>query len=209
MNDQPIRAELDEEESREALLGDGPLFHQKYIDEAQAILSNLLHLLEFHDAELGSSFEDGQIFFQIMTAEAGRLIGRTSQTLDAVQFLLNRLLSRRYEKSPYCVVDTEQYRARRREKLLAETAAALERVRQNGRPWRMPPLNAMERRLIHQSLRDCLDIRTHSEEEDFEGRKRVVISLVELAPDLNDASNTDEDDPPAESPPTSEVTEPV
>jgi len=81
--------------------------------------------------------------------------------------------------SPYCVVDAEQYRARRREKLLADTAAALERVRLNGRPWRMQPLNAMERRLIHQALRDCPDVRTHSEDEDSDGRKRVVISLVE------------------------------
>lgn len=151
----------------------------EYVESAQAILCELLRLLEFNDATLESSVEDGQIFFQIVTAEAGRLIGRTSQTLDAIQFLLNRLLSRQYEVSPYCVVDAEQYRARRREKLLADTAAALERVRLNGRPWRMQPLNAMERRLIHQALRDCPDVRTHSEDEDSDGRKRVVISLVE------------------------------
>ena len=56
---------------------------------------------------------------------------------------------------------------------------ALERVRQNGRPWRMPPLNSMERRIIHQALKDLPDIRTHSEDEDSEGRKRVVISIAE------------------------------
>ena len=111
--------------------------------------------------------------------DAARLIGRTSQTLDAIQFLLNRLLSRQYEESPYCVVDAEHYRERRREKLLADAREALERVRQNGHPWRMPLLNSMERRIIHQALKDCPDIRTHSEDEDSEGRKRVVISLVE------------------------------
>ena len=153
---------------------------QEYVESAQTILSDILRLLEFEDATLDATVEaDNQIYFQIVTADAGRIIGRTSQTLDAIQFLLNRLLSRKYEESPYCVVDAEHYRERRREKLLADAREALERVRQNGHPWRMPLLNSMERRIIHQALKDCPDIRTHSEDEDSEGRKRVVISLVE------------------------------
>ena len=153
---------------------------QEYVESAQTILSDILRLLEFDDATLDATVEaDNQIYFQIVTADAGRIIGRTSQTLDAIQFLLNRLLSRKYEDSPYCVVDAEHYRERRREKLLADAREALERVRQNGHPWRMPLLNSMERRIIHQALKDCPDIRTHSEDEDSEGRKRVVISLVE------------------------------
>ena len=152
---------------------------QEMIASAQTILGHLLRLLEFEDARIETATADGQVYFQIVTADAARLIGRTSQTLDAIQFLLNRLLSRQYEESPYCVVDAEHYRERRREKLLADAHEALERVRQNGRPWRMPPLNSMERRIIHQALKDLPDIRTHSEDEDSEGRKRVVISIAE------------------------------
>lgn len=152
---------------------------QEYIDSARSLLEELLRLLEFEDAKLETKVEAGQIFFQIDTEDAGRLIGRTSQTLDAIQFLLNRLLSRRFEDSPYCVVDAEHYRERRREKLLEDTREALERVRLNGNPWRMPLLNSMERRIVHQALKDCPDVQTCSEDEDREGRKRVVISLVE------------------------------
>lgn len=156
---------------------------QEYVAAAQGILADILRLLEFADARVQAATAEGQIYFRIETAEAGRIIGRTSQTLDAIQFLLNRLLSRKFEESPYCVVDCEQYRERRREKLLADANDALARVRQTGHPWRMPLLNSMERRIIHQALRDCPDIRTHSEDEDAEGRKRVVISLVEDHPD--------------------------
>ena len=151
----------------------------EYVESAQTILENFLRLLEFEDARVEASVQDGQIFFQVVTADSGRIIGRASQTLDAIQFLLNRLLSRQYEDSPYCVVDAEHYRERRREKLLADAQAALERVRQTGQPWRMPPLNSMERRIIHQALKDCPDIHTQSEDEDADGRKRVVISLSE------------------------------
>ena len=149
----------------------------EYVEAAQTILGDILRLLEFGDARLESTVQDDQIFFQIVTSDSARLIGRASQTLDALQFLLNRLLSRKYDVSPYCVVDAERYRERRREKLLADAQAALARVRQTGQPWRMPPLNSMERRIIHQALKDCPDIHTHSEDEDAEGRKRVVISL--------------------------------
>ena len=152
---------------------------QEYVESAQTLLGDLLRLLEFEDARLETRVEEGQIFFQVVTADSARLIGRASQALDAVQFLLNRLLSRQYEDSPYCVVDAEHYRERRREKLLADANTALERVRQTGQPWRMPPLNSMERRIIHQALKDCPDIYTQSEDEDADGRKRVVISLSE------------------------------
>ena len=167
---------------------------QDHLDSAQAILEDILRLLEFQDAQVESTVENGQVYFQIITSEAEQLIGRTAQSLDAVQFLLNRMLSRKYDDSPYCVVDTEGYRAQRREKLLADTQQALDRVRQTGQSWRMPLLNSMDRRLVHQALKDCPDIETYSEDEEPDGRKRVVIALVDLAPlpaDEPDDSPTD------------------
>lgn len=150
---------------------------QEFVDAAQEILGNLLRLLQLEGTLPSPTVEDGQIFFQIETEDAGRIIGRASQTLDAIQFILNRMMSRRFEDSPYCVVDAGHYREQRREKLLDDASAALERVRQTGCPWRMPLLNSMERRIIHQALKNCPDITTHSEDEEADGRKRVVISL--------------------------------
>ena len=157
-----------------------PLSMQKYCEASQSILEELLRLMEFEDARVESTLAEGQIFFQIVTADAGRIIGRTSQTLDAIQFLLNRLLSRKFDDSPYCVVDAEHFREKRREKLMEEVTEALERVRANGQSWRMPLLNSMERRIVHQALRACPDISTQPEDEMSDGRKRVVISLVEM-----------------------------
>jgi spoIIIJ-associated protein len=180
-----------------------PLSMQEYCEASQSILEELLRLMEFEDARLEATLAEDQIFFQIITEDAGRIIGRTSQTLDAIQFLLNRLLSRKYDESPYCVVDAEHYRERRREKLLADVKEALERVRANGQSWRMPLLNSMERRIVHQALRDCPDVRTESEDEMSDGRKRVVISLSEInlpeaeAP-ATEPAPSEEEPPPAD-----------
>ncbi|MDR0992989.1 MAG: hypothetical protein LBN38_00250 [Verrucomicrobiota bacterium] len=166
---------------------------QEFIDSAQDILITLLRLLQFEDAALDTSFQDDQVFFQIVTKDASLIIGRTAQTLDALQFTLNRLMSRKFADAPYCVVDAEHYRERRREKLLEDATVAVERVRQTGRPWRMPLLNSIERRIIHQELKNIPDITTHSEDEEPDGRKRVVISLVPPAP----RPETDAEPPPA------------
>ena len=163
---------------------------QEYAVAAREILSTLLDLLQLEAQLPEPAVEGDQLFFQIETPDAGRVIGRTAQNLDALQFILNRMMSRRFDDAPYCVVDAGHYREQRREKLLADASAALERVRQTGRPWRMPLLNSMERRIIHQALKNCPDILTHSEDEEPDGRKRVVISLdpdyvapAESAPD--------------------------
>ncbi len=156
---------------------------QSDLHVAQEMLETLLRHLQFDDAKVNATLDetpdDPQILFDVETADSGRLIGRTSSTLDALQFLLNRLLSCKNEDMPYCVVDTAGYRARRREKLVADAMAALEQVRASGRAWRLPPLNAMDRRVIHHALRDIPDVETYSEEEDRQGRKRIVIAPVE------------------------------
>ena len=155
---------------------------QAYEKTAREVLETLLRYLEFGDAKVTSTLDDDaadpEILFNVETEESGRLIGRTSSTLDALQFLLNRLLSRTDEKMPYCVVDTAGYRARRREKLVEDALAALEQVRSSGRAWRLPLLNAMDRRVVHHALREYPDVETHSEDEDRLGRKRIVISPV-------------------------------
>lgn len=176
---------------------------QSDLTVAQEMLETLLRYLQFDDAKVTATIDDTpddpQILFDVETADSGRLIGRTSSTLDALQFLLNRLLSCKNEDMPYCVVDTAGYRARRREKLVADAMAALDQVRASGRAWRLPPLNAMDRRVIHHALRDVPDAETYSEEEDRQGRKRIVIAPVDQPPAPEDEPEpAPESDAPAD-----------
>ncbi|MBR6021444.1 MAG: KH domain-containing protein [Kiritimatiellae bacterium] len=151
----------------------------EYAAAARDILDNLLRLGEFSVSGIEQGEDQGQIEFRVASEDNGRLIGRTSQTLDAIQFLLNRIMSRKFDDAPYCVVDVADYRARRREKLVGDALAAAEEVLATGRPWRMPMLNSMDRRVIHRALAEVEGIETHSEDPDYTGRKRVVITLAD------------------------------
>lgn len=151
----------------------------EYAAAARDILDNLLGLGGFSVSGIEQGEDQGQIEFRVASEDNGRLIGRTSQTLDAIQFLLNRIMSRKFDDAPYCVVDVAEYRARRKEKLVADALAAAEEVRATGRPWRMPMLNAMDRRVIHRALAEVEGVETYSEDPDYTGRKRVVIVLAD------------------------------
>ena len=167
--------------------------NREYADAAREILENLLRVCGFVTDGIEEVQDGDQLEFRVATEDSGRLIGRTCQTLDAIQFLLNRLMSRKFGEAPYCVVDVAEYRARRKEKLVADALAAAEQVRATGRAWRMPLLNSMDRRVIHKALLEVPDVETHSEDADFSGRKRVVITPVRGAVAAEDAPVVEEE----------------
>jgi spoIIIJ-associated protein len=89
-----------------------------------------------------------------------RLIGREGETVDDLQFLLNRMLARGDESSARVIVDVENFRKEQEAGLLAEIREMVERVR----TVELPPMNAYERRIIHQAFRDDPQVETVSPE---------------------------------------------
>ncbi|MBN1269738.1 MAG: KH domain-containing protein [Kiritimatiellae bacterium] len=145
--------------------------------QAQEELESLLRLMGFEARVEAFVQGDDEILLHIESPDAARLIGRGAQVLDALQYILNRTLYQRNAEALHCVVDVERYRERKKDHLLKETLEAADRVRQSGKPFRLAPMRAGERRIVHQALRDDPDLETYSEEPDEEGRKRVVIRL--------------------------------
>ncbi len=118
---------------------------------------------------------EGNFLLHIESADAARLIGKNAQVLDALQFVVNRMVGRRDEEPFHCTVDIERYRERRKDRLLKEAYDAAERVRRNGRPFRLAPMSAGDRRIVHQALKDDPEVETYSEETGERGEKKVVV----------------------------------
>lgn len=167
---------------------------------AREILSNLLRLSSFEFDGVDSRDEDGQCILSIRSSDPARIIGRMSQTLDAFQFLVNRIQSSRFAETPYCLVDAGDYRLQRRRKLEEEARRGAETVRRTGRPWRMRPLNSLDRRVVHHFLRGESDLVTESDTADRDGRKRVVIYPRRPGGGVPPAGAAEEPSTPAESP---------
>ena len=120
--------------------------------------------------------ENGELILDVSGGDLAVLIGRHGRTLDALQMVLNSLMSSRIKFYYPLVVDIEGYKSRRRKKIenIARSSAA--RAKERGGKVTLSPMNAYERRIVHLTLRDDAGIVTHSEGEDPE--RRVVITAV-------------------------------
>lgn len=140
--------------------------------QPKATLETLLQLLGFTATIEEKNTEDG-LLLDIHTDESGRLIGRQGQTLTDLQYLLNRLLFQQDQNAPRVTLDVGGYRNQAREALVKRARDAAEKVRRFGDIVELEPLNAFERRIVHQAVKDDPDIETHSVE--VEGSERKVI----------------------------------
>lgn len=150
--------------------------------EARTILEELLRGMGFEAKVEALDQAENEVLLHIECAEAAQLIGRKAQVLDALQFVLNRMLYRQGGREIRFVVDVERYRERRKDQVLKDALAAIEEVRRTGQPVRMPPLSAGERRLVHHLVADQGGLESWSEAEAEDGRKQVVIGPVSAPP---------------------------
>lgn len=137
-------------------------------------LETVLNLLGFPATVEEHKLEEG-LLLEVKTDESGRLIGRQGQTLADLQYITNRLVFQQDATSPKVMVDVGGYRAQLREAIVQQAREGAEKVRRWGEAVELEPLNAYDRRIVHQALRDDPDIETHSVEVD--GTEKKVILL--------------------------------
>jgi spoIIIJ-associated protein len=106
--------------------------------------------------------------------DLGMLIGRHGQTIDAIQYLATAILFRgRYEERRPVVVDAAGYRDRRQATLDALALRMAERASATGQRVELEPMTAVERKIVHEKLKDDPEVETAS--EGTEPNRYVVI----------------------------------
>ena len=134
----------------------------------------MLRLLGFEATVEEQSLDDG-LLLDVKADDSGRLIGRQGQTLSDLQYLLNRMLFQRDTSVPKVTVDVGNYRSQARDALLKKAKDAAEKVRRWGDVVELEPLNAFERRIVHNALKDDPDVETHSVEVEGTTKKAILL----------------------------------
>src|SRR6187401_2189681 len=142
--------------------------------EPKATLEKVLNLLGFAATVEEHQMEDG-LLLDVKTEDSGRLIGRQGQTLPDLQYITNRLLFQQDPSAPKVMVDVSGYRAQAREALVKKAMDAAEKVRRWGDVVELEPLNAFDRRIVHNTLKDDPDVETHSVEVEGTDRKAIIL----------------------------------
>jgi spoIIIJ-associated protein len=142
--------------------------------QPKEILEKILGSLGF-PATVAEQKVGDDLMLDVKTDESGRLIGRQGQTLADLQYIVNRILFQQDQNSPKVMLDVGGYRSQAREALIQKARDAAEKVRRWGDAVELEPLNAFDRRLVHQALKDDPGIETHSVE--VEGTDKKVLIL--------------------------------
>jgi spoIIIJ-associated protein len=137
-------------------------------------LQELLQRLGFEVTVEEHHLDDG-LLLDVKTEDSGRLIGRQGQTLSELQYLLNRMLFQQDPSSPKVMVDVGGYRAQAREALVKKAKDSAEKVRRWGDVVELEPMNAFDRRIVHNALKEDPDVETHSVEVEGTDKKAILL----------------------------------
>lgn len=141
-------------------------------DVAHAFLSSLLKEMNI-PAEIEINLAQDALNINIIGEDMAILIGKRGQTLDSLQYLVSLVVNKERDDYMRVVLDTENYRAKRKETLegLAEKLAS--KVKKSRKNVILEPMNPYERRIIHSALQNNPNVSTKSEGD--EPYRKVVI----------------------------------
>ena len=137
-------------------------------------LEKVLQTLGF-DVTVEEHHLDDGLFLDVKTDDPGRLIGRQGQTLSDLQYIVNRIVFQQDENAPKVTVDVGGYRAQARDALVKKAQEAAEKVRRWGDVVELEPMNAFDRRIVHNAIKDDPDITTQSVEVDGTTKKAILL----------------------------------
>jgi spoIIIJ-associated protein len=148
--------------------------------EETDLVTDVRTLMERIVAELGARCrvevrEDAAgVHVECTGGDVGVLIGRYGQTIDAVQYIVNAIVSRREGERIDVTVDAAGYRERRRVMLERVALRSAERALASAQPVELEPMTAVERKVVHLRLKEFDGVETSS--EGTEPNRYVVVT---------------------------------
>jgi spoIIIJ-associated protein len=118
--------------------------------------------------------KDKHLYVNLTGDNMGILIGKRGQTLDALQYITNLAVGRHGELQMSVVIDTENYRRRRRDTLESLARTIARKVKDKRQNVKLEPMTRFERHVIHTVLQYDKQVKTFSEGN--EPYRHVVIA---------------------------------
>ncbi len=142
-------------------------------EQAAAAMGDLLRLAGLDLSVRVTTTEEG-LEVDLAGADRERLLAEEAELLEAIEYLLPRMLARERQGAMSCRVDSEGYRAEKERGLRALARETAERVRGTGQGVLLDTMGPAERRLVHLELKEDPNVTTESQGEGF--FKRVLVA---------------------------------
>ncbi len=127
------------------------------------------------EVRYGEPDEEGQrpVLVDVQGDDLGVLIGRRAEILNALQYIVNLIVSKQVEHWVQVIIDVQGYRARHERQLRQMAQRMADQAMKAGRRQVLEPMSASDRRIIHLELRDHPSVTTQSVGE--EPMRKVTI----------------------------------
>ena len=157
--DEPVEdSQRDEAAKEDEPIDDAVQAVGSYLDE---IISQL-----GIDAEISVTVDRRNVYFDFDTDQQGLLIGKHGRTLNALQILAQACFDKQVKRRYRLILDVGDYRERRREELQRIAADLAERAIVERRAFKLGPMPAMERKIVHKTLASNKHVKAKSHGND-------------------------------------------
>jgi len=114
------------------------------------------------DATISIEEKSNRFFFNVKGGNSAVLIGKRGQTLEAMQYIVEKIVNKKRKERAGIQVDVEGYLEKRRISLEKTAFRLAEKVKRTGKPATMGQMNSHDRRIVHIALKDDNKVRTQS-----------------------------------------------
>ncbi len=140
---------------------DGHFITDEMVGIGENVLRQIVNLLTT-DAVISIDKTSQTILYSVTGGNSAILIGKHGQTLEAIQYIVEKCVNKKSEDRIRVQVDINGYLQKRKSSLESLALRLAEKSKNNGKPVTVGQMNAYERRIVHLALKDDADVRTQS-----------------------------------------------
>lgn len=150
-------------------------------EEAAGVLEDLIEHMDL-DIDVVIRDDEERVVLDVTGPDSGRAIGKKGQTLDALQFLVNKIVNRFPDGRRHIIVDSGDYRDRHDKGLVSMARREAKRAVTEDKVVTLQPMSARDRRVIHLSLAKFEGVATASEGQGLSRRIQIIPAGVSVSP---------------------------
>lgn len=148
-----------------------------YQEKAQEFLTEIINNMGI-SADVTIDEDENGLCLDIINVDesnAGIIIGKRGETLDALQYLTNIVANQHSDHYVRVLLDTQSYRQKREKSLQSLAHKMASKAKRYGRDMKLEPMNPYERRIIHSELQKIEGVSSYSEGR--EPYRRLIIQV--------------------------------
>jgi len=152
------------EKQRDSISSDEPndnRMSDELVERGETILRQIVDLIT-EEATISTKNTSKKITYRVNGGNSAILIGKHGQTLEAIQYIVEKCVNKQSSDRIRVQVDVNGYLQKRKVSLEGLAVRLAEKSKSNGKPITVGQMNAYERRIVHMALKDDGEVRTQS-----------------------------------------------